>query len=89
MSSSTRSPGAAKDSEPRSSARPLDEPPMHALRVALAEQIAAEDPELLRRWIAVIAATPSVVKAVLGGIQLNTQRVIAEFFGATTRIAER
>jgi AcrR family transcriptional regulator len=63
-------------------ARPPDEPPMHALRVALTEQIATEDTELLRRWIAVIVATPSVVRAVLGGIQLNTQRVIAEFFGA-------
>jgi AcrR family transcriptional regulator len=59
--------------------RPLDEPPMHSLRVAYAQQIAAEDTDLLRQWIAVIATTPSVVKAVLGGIQLNTQRVIAEF----------
>jgi TetR/AcrR family transcriptional regulator, regulator of mycofactocin system len=63
-------------------ARPFDEAPMHSLRLALAEQISAEDPDLLRRWITVIAATPSVLKAVLGGIQLNTQRVIAEFFGS-------
>ncbi len=63
------------------SARPLDEAPMHTLREALTEQVATEDPELLRRWMAVIAATPSVVKGVLGGIQLNTQQVIAEFFG--------
>jgi AcrR family transcriptional regulator len=59
--------------------RPLDEPPLHSLRLAYAQQIAAEDTDLLRQWIAVIATTPSVVKAVLGGIQLNTQRVIAEF----------
>jgi AcrR family transcriptional regulator len=59
--------------------RPLDEPPMHSLRLAYAKQIAGEDTDLLRQWIAVIATTPSVVKAVLGGIQLNTQRVIAEF----------
>lgn len=59
--------------------RPLDEPPLHSLRVAYAEQIASEDTDLLRQWIAVIATTPGVVKAVLGGIQLNTQRVIAEF----------
>jgi TetR/AcrR family transcriptional regulator, regulator of mycofactocin system len=63
------------------SARPLDEAPMHALREALTEQIAAEDADLLRRWIVVIVGTPSVVKGVLGGIQLNTQRVIGEFFG--------
>lgn len=63
-------------------ARPLDEPPMQALRVALAEQVASEDVILLRRWTAVISVTPSVIKGVLGGIQLNTQRVIAEFLGA-------
>lgn len=62
--------------------RPLDEPPMHSLRLALAEQISAEDTDLFRRWIAVIVATPNVVRAVLGGIQLKTQRVIAEFFGS-------
>jgi AcrR family transcriptional regulator len=63
------------------SARPDDEPPLHSLRLALEEVAAAEDTALLRRWIAVIAATPSVLKGVLGGIQLKGQRVIAEFFG--------
>ena len=63
-------------------ARPLDEPPMHALRLALAEQVASEDAVLLRRWTAVISSTPSVIRGVLGGIQLNTQRVIAEFLGS-------
>jgi len=62
--------------------RPADEPPLHSLRVALAATVAAEDAELLRRWIAVVAATPSVLRSVLGGIQLKSQRVIAEFFGA-------
>jgi AcrR family transcriptional regulator len=62
--------------------RPRDEPPMHSVRVAYTEQIAAEDADLLRRWIVVIATTPSVVKGVLGGIQLNTQRVVAEFLAA-------
>jgi AcrR family transcriptional regulator len=61
------------------SARPLDEPPLHSVRLAYAEQIATEDADLLQRWIVVIANTPSVVKSVLGGIQLNTQRVVAEF----------
>jgi TetR/AcrR family transcriptional regulator, regulator of mycofactocin system len=63
------------------SARPLDEPPLHSLRLALEEVLAAEDTALLRRWIAVVAATPAVLKGVLGGIQLKGQRVIAEFFG--------
>ena len=44
--------------------------------------MSAEDPALLRRWIAVVAATPAVLKGVLGGIQLKGHRVIAEFFGA-------
>jgi AcrR family transcriptional regulator len=69
------------------SARPLDEPPMHSLRVALTEQVSSENADLLRRWIAVIVATPSVVRAVLGGIQLKTQRVMAEFFGSRLGLA--
>jgi TetR/AcrR family transcriptional regulator, regulator of mycofactocin system len=64
------------------SARPADEPPLHSLRVALEEVVSVEDTALVRRWIAVIAATPGVVKGVLGGIQLKSQPVIAEFFGA-------
>jgi len=63
-------------------ARPADEPPLHSLRVALEEVVAAEDPELLRRWTAVVAATPSVLKGVLGGLQLKRNQVIAEFLGA-------
>jgi AcrR family transcriptional regulator len=62
-------------------ARPADEPPLHSLRLAFAEQLAAEDAELLRRWITVIRQTPAVVKGVLGGIQSKTQKVIAEFLG--------
>lgn len=60
--------------------RPADEPPLHSIRLALEEEFAAENQEILRRWIAVIAATPTVVPGVLGGIQLKTQTVIAEFF---------
>ena len=64
------------------SARPVDEPPLHSLRLALEEVVSAEDMAVLRRWIAVIVATPSVLRGVLGGIQLKGHRVIAEFFGA-------
>jgi TetR/AcrR family transcriptional regulator, regulator of mycofactocin system len=63
-------------------ARPGDEPPLHSLRVALEEVVAAEDAELLRRWTVVVAATPHVLRSVLGGIQLKSHRVIAEFFSA-------
>lgn len=62
--------------------RPADEPPLRALRLALENVMSAEDTTLLRRWIAVIATTPSVVTGVIGGIQLKTQRVMAEFLGA-------
>ena len=63
------------------SARPAEEPPLHSLRLALEEVASAEDTALLRRWIAVVAATPSVLRSVLGGIQLKGHRVMAEFFG--------
>jgi TetR/AcrR family transcriptional regulator, regulator of mycofactocin system len=62
-------------------ARPADEEPVESLRLALAEVLAAEDAELLRRWIAIIIANPSVLNSVLGGIQLKMQRVIADFLG--------
>jgi len=63
-------------------ARPTDEAPLHSLRVALAEVVSAEDPVLRRRWTAVVAATPSVLPGVLGGIQLKSLRTIAEFLGS-------
>ncbi len=63
-------------------ARPVGEPPLQSLRRALESVLSAEDPEVVRRWIAVIQATPSVLKAVVGGIQLTSQRIIAEFFGS-------
>ena|SRR5436190_5406521 len=63
-------------------ARPVDEAPLHSLRLALEEVVAAEDTALLRRWITVIQATPSVLKGVVGGIQLKSQRAMTEFFGA-------
>jgi AcrR family transcriptional regulator len=62
--------------------RPQDEPPMQSLRLALAEVLASEDMVVLRRWIAVVMATPSALRAVVGGIQLKTHRVMVEFFGS-------
>jgi hypothetical protein len=52
------------------------------LRLALENVLSAEDTARLRRWIGVVAATPSVVKAVLGGVQLKTQLSIAEFLAS-------
>ena len=62
--------------------RPADEAPLHSLRVALADVVSAEDPVLRRRWTSVVAATPSALPSVLGGIQLKGLRAIAEFIGA-------
>lgn len=63
-------------------ARPSDEPPLVALRVALAEVVAREDQDRIRRWTNVIVATPSVLRGVYGGIQMKGHRVMAEFFAA-------
>jgi AcrR family transcriptional regulator len=63
-------------------ARPRDEPPLRSLRVVLEDEFSGVDPVVLRRWIAVTADNPSVMKGVVGAIQLEIQPVIAEFFGA-------
>jgi AcrR family transcriptional regulator len=63
-------------------ARPIDEAPLQSLRVALQETVSREDMDLLRRWTSVIAATPSVLRGVVGGLQLKRNGVIAEFLGA-------
>jgi len=68
-------------------ARPVDEAPLHSLRLALEVVVAAEDTTLLRRWITVIQNTPSVLKGVVGGIQLKGQRAMTEFFGDRLGVA--
>jgi AcrR family transcriptional regulator len=62
--------------------RPTDEPPLHSLRLAVEVAVSAEDPVLLKRWIAVVAATPSALRAVLGGCILILDGMLAEFFGS-------
>jgi AcrR family transcriptional regulator len=63
-------------------ARPEDEAPLRSLRLVLEDEFSAVDPIVLRRWIAVIADNPNVMKGVVGAIQLRIQPVIAEFFGS-------
>ena len=58
-------------------ARPDDEPPLQSLRLALEQELSTEDMVMLRRWIGVVAATPSVLRLVVGGIQLESYRVMA------------
>ena len=53
---------------------------MCSVRVALEEEFSVTDPIVLRRWIAVVADNPNVLKGVVGAIQMRIQPVIAEFF---------
>ena len=62
--------------------RPADEAPLHSLRVTLEQVVAAEDVALRRRWVSVVAATPTILNSVIGGIQLKSHRVTAEFLGS-------
>ncbi len=60
--------------------RPEDEPPFESLRSAITQVLATEDAELVRLWTDVVADTPSSLRSVLGGIQLKSQTLFAEFF---------
>lgn len=61
--------------------RPADEPPLQSVRKALEEAVGAEDTDLVRRWCDVVAGTPSLLRGVLGGIHLKSNRTIAAFLG--------
>jgi len=63
-------------------ARPDNEPLLQSLRLAYEEELSAEDMAVLRRWVVVVAATPGVLRSVVGGIQLKSHRVMAEFFSS-------
>jgi TetR/AcrR family transcriptional regulator, regulator of mycofactocin system len=64
------------------SATSPEDPPLHAVRIALVAVVAADDLVQLRRWTSVVASTPSVLRGVVGGIYLKIQQVLADFFGA-------
>jgi TetR/AcrR family transcriptional regulator, regulator of mycofactocin system len=63
-------------------ARPADEPPLRAVCEVLTAVMAAEDAALVRRWIAVVAAEPSLLRDVVGGIQLKMQPLLTRFIGS-------
>lgn len=60
--------------------RPRDEPPLRSLRVAYEQVLESEDAAAVRRWVNVAGATPGLLRPILGGIQLKTNQLIAEFF---------
>ena len=62
--------------------RPVDEPLLHSVHMALEKAISAEDAELLRHWIIVTQATPGVLRTVLGGNLLMINQSIADFFAS-------
>jgi len=66
--------------------RPADELPLHSLRLAVERAVSAEDPVLHKRWIAVVAATPTALRAVLGGCILTLNGMLAEFFGSRLNV---
>lgn len=62
--------------------RPLGEPPLHSVRMAVEAALSAEDPAYVRRWVAVVASTSSALRAAYGGCILLIDRIIAEFFAS-------
>jgi AcrR family transcriptional regulator len=70
-------------------ARPADEAPLPALRCAITDVLAAEDTARLRQWIGVVAATPAVLRSVLGGLVLNMHTVVAGFVGDRLSVPSR
>ena len=64
------------------SERPSEEPPLRGLKEALVAVVANEDADLRRRWMVLVASSPVLVRAAIGGIHLKTNVVIGQFFGA-------
>jgi AcrR family transcriptional regulator len=59
--------------------RPTDESPLHSLRVAYTEVLAAEDPTRLRQWISVMVSKPKLARGVLGGVEQKIHPITADF----------
>lgn len=67
--------------------RPSDEPPLHSVRVAFEASSRAEDEVYVRRWTSVVRANPPIIRNVIGGIQMNSHRLIAEYLGSRLGLA--
>lgn len=59
--------------------RPANEPPLRAIRFALASVFEAEGADLVRRWMSVVASDSDLVRAVMGSVQLRIQNVLVSF----------
>jgi AcrR family transcriptional regulator len=62
--------------------RPIEENPLHSLRMAAVTAISTEDPASIRQWITVVAATPNILRTVMGANILELNSTIAEFLGS-------
>jgi AcrR family transcriptional regulator len=60
--------------------RPAGEPLLRSVHVALEKAMMVEDTVLLRRWVALMQATPGVLRTVMGGNILKINHLMAEFF---------
>jgi TetR/AcrR family transcriptional regulator, regulator of mycofactocin system len=60
-------------------ARPDDEAPLVSLRLGITQVLAAEDTDLVRCWTEVVSTTTSVLRSIIGGIQLKSNLLFAEF----------
>lgn len=63
-------------------ARPSDENPLHSLHVAVEAAISSEDHSSIKQWITVVAATPNILRTVMGANILELNSTIAEFLGS-------
>jgi AcrR family transcriptional regulator len=67
--------------------RPVGEPLLLSVHLALDKAIAIEDTALLRRWITVNQATPNVLRTVMGANILKVNQLMADFFAARLGLA--
>jgi TetR/AcrR family transcriptional regulator, regulator of mycofactocin system len=63
-------------------ARPLGEPPLHSVRLAVETAVSAEDPVSVKRWITVVANAPGVLRTIMGANILEMNMTIAEFLAS-------
>jgi AcrR family transcriptional regulator len=62
--------------------RPLDEPPLHSVRLAVVTALKAEDPASVEQWVTVAANAPGVLRTIMGANILELNLAIAEFLAS-------
>jgi AcrR family transcriptional regulator len=62
--------------------RPLDEPPLHSVRLAVVAAVSAEDPASVERWVTVVAGAPGVLRTIMGANILELNLTVAEFLAS-------